>query len=114
MHATQFVRLFLGPSLSLAAVSVASAGSIHGQDDATPLLVAVALIVMLSLSAGAVVFTRWQQRRWAKRDAQQQHDKRCDCCGISMRGIVDAQSGPVWRCVECMRQESALYSLRSL
>jgi len=69
MHATQFVRVFLGPGLSLAAVSVASAGSMHGQDRTTPILVSVALILMLSLSAGAVVFTRWQQRRWAKRDA---------------------------------------------
>lgn len=113
MHTTQFVRLFLGPGLSIAAISVASGGSIHGQPDATPLLVAVALILMLSLSAGLVVFKRWQQRRWAKQDAQE-HGKRCDFCGMPMRGIVDAQSGPVWRCVECMRQEAALYSVRSL
>jgi len=106
-----FVKMFLGPLLAGTTGSLAFAGSTHPQPlEPAAVWATVALTLLLALSVGTIVWSRRDRRRF-KRDIAQ---KRCSCCGNAMRGIVDEQSGPTWQCVECMRQEAALYSVRSL
>jgi hypothetical protein len=110
MRASQFVKLLLGPTLAAFALSAAVAGSMHEQEsDSSILLPILALIAMLATSVGTIVWNRRERRRF-KRDIGQ---KRCQCCGNAMHGIVDIEVGPLWRCVECMRDEEVLFSLPS-
>ena len=111
MRATQSVKFILGPSLIAGPAAFALVSSMHSRAAAvTSLWASVVLLSLMLLSAGAVALTRRDRRRF-KRDVPQ---KRCPCCGNAMRGIVDVQTGPLWRCVECMRDEEALYSLPPL
>jgi len=110
MRASQFVKLFLGPILAGCALSAAFAGSVHKQEsDSSMLLPVVALVAMLAASVGTIAWSRRERRRF-KRDIVQ---RRCQCCGYAMRGIVDSEAGPLWRCVDCMHEEAALHSLPS-
>ena len=110
MRTTQIIKTILGPGVAVTLASIALAASIHGHAaDRGAVLAAVLLIGMMLLSAGAIMASS-RERRKVERDAAQ---KRCPCCGDPMRGIVDAQSGPLWRCVECMRDEAAVFSLPS-
>jgi len=107
MRISQFIKTFLGPLLAATTGSVAFAGSTHPQPlDPAAMWATVGLALLLALSVGTIAWSRRERRRF-KRDIAQ---KRCSCCGNAMRGIVDAQNGPIWRCVDCMREEAALYS----
>jgi len=110
MRASQFVKLFLGPILVACALSAAFAWSMRIQKiDSSMLLPTLMLLAMLAASVGTICWTR-RERRHLKRDVAQ---KRCQCCGNAMGGIVDAELGPLWRCVECLRDEVVLFSLPS-
>lgn len=110
MRTTQVIKTILGPGVAITLALIALAASIHGHAaDRGPVLASVLLIGMMLMSTGAIMASR-RKRRKVERDIAQ---KRCPCCGDPMRGIVDAQSGPLWRCMECMRDEAAVHSLPS-
>ena len=110
MRASQFVKLFLGPILVACVLFAAFAGSMLKREiDSSILLPMLALLAMLAVSVGTIAWSRRERRRF-KRDLAQ---KRCQCCGNVMRGIVDIEAGPLWRCVECLRDEAILFSLQS-
>ena len=110
MRVTQIINTILGPGVAITMASIALAASIHNHAvDRGAVLASVLLIGMMLLSAGAIMASRRERRR-VMRDTDQ---KRCPCCGDPMRGIVDAQSGPLWRCMECMRDEATVHSLPS-
>ena len=110
MRPTQIIKTILGPGVAITLASIALAASIHRHAaDRGAVLAAVGLIGMMLLSVGAIMASS-RERRKVDRDTTL---KQCPCCGDPMRGIVDAQGGPLWRCVECMHDEAAVLSLPS-
>ena len=110
MRTTQIIKTILGPGAAITLASIALVTSLHGRAaDRGFVLACVLLIGMMLVSAGTIAVSRREHRK-VERDGAK---KQCPCCGDPMRGIVDAQSGPLWRCVECMRDRAAGNSLPS-